>query len=320
MDFKDISTVEAKESGKQQHAVEAFNFVDAGTSILLDAQVQADFPAQTALQAVVHFLQRYGVPPKITFDRDPRFVGSATGGDFPSPLIRFLLCLGIEPHVCPPHRPDQNACVERSHRSYNQECVQVHFPRTREQLREVTQACVTHYHTERPKQALSCGNQPPCVAFPELPNLPPLPQLVDPDAWLPHVHGKQFVRKVRANSTIRIDDGSYYIHMNMVGQYVDLCVDAHQQIFVIWHRKQVRKQVLIKGLQRTFLPSFRAVCGPDGPTSPLRTTSSITSPTGDRDNKAVGKTAHPPFHRHHQTGLWCRESCPRHLSKIQRRG
>jgi len=108
---KDISTVPPAETGKQQHVVEAFNFIDAGTSILLDAQVQADFHAQTALQAVIHFLQRYGLPPKITFDRDPRLVGAATGRDFPSPLVRLLLCLGITPNVCPPHRPDKNDLV-----------------------------------------------------------------------------------------------------------------------------------------------------------------------------------------------------------------
>jgi SepF-like predicted cell division protein (DUF552 family) len=253
MDFKDITTVHKAEVGKQQHLVEALNFLDAGTSLLLDAQVQADFHAQTALQAVIGFLQRYGLPPKITFDRDPRFVGSATGRDFPSPLVRFLLCLGIEPNVCPPHRPDKNAFVERYHRTYNQECIQVHCPHTLEQAREVTKSFMLHYNMERPNQALSCGNQPPRVAFPELKSLPPLPQLVDPDAWLPHVHGKHFVRKVRQNGTVRIAEGSYYIHLDMIGQYVDLCLDAHQQVFVIRQKAQILKQVPIKGLQRRLL-------------------------------------------------------------------
>jgi len=83
-----------------------------------------------ALEAVIHFLQQYGLPPKITFDRDPRFVGGAAGRDFPSPLVRFLLCLGIQPNVYPPHRPDKHAFVERYHRTYNQECVQVYHPQT----------------------------------------------------------------------------------------------------------------------------------------------------------------------------------------------
>lgn len=254
MDFKDISSIPAEPTGKQQHVVEVFNFVDAGTSILLDAQVRPDFHAQTALEAVIRFLQRYGVPCKITFDRDPRFVGGATGRDFPSPLVRFLLCVGIQPHVCPAHRPDKNAFVERYHRTYNQECLQVYHPHTLEQAHEITEAFMHHYNTERPNQALSCGNRPPRVAFPELAHLPPLPKLVDPDAWLVHVHGHHFVRKVRANGTVRIAEGSYYVHMNKIGQYVDLCVDAPRQVFVVSSQQHVLKQVPIKGLQRTLLP------------------------------------------------------------------
>ncbi len=253
MDFKDVSSVPADPAGKQQHVVEAFNFVDAGTSILLDAQVQADFHAQTALEAVIDFLQRYGLPAKITFDRDPRFVGGATGRDFPSPLVRFLLCLGIQPHICPPHRPDKNAFVERYHRTFNQECIQVHRPQTLEQVREITTSFLHHYNTERPNQALSCGNLPPRVAFPTLPSLPALPTSVDPDAWLQHIHGQHFIRKVRQNGTVRIAEGSYYMHLNLIGQYVDLCVDAPGQTFVVWHRQQVFKQVPIKGLQHTLL-------------------------------------------------------------------
>ena len=253
MDFKDASSVQAGPAGKQQHVVEVFNFVDAGTSILLDAQVQADFHAQTVLEGVIHFLQQYGVPPKITFDRDPRFVGGATGRDFPSPLVRFLLCLGIHPNVCPPHRPDKNAFVERYHRTYHQECLQVYRPQTLEQVREVTEAFVLHYNTQRPNQALSCGNQPPQVVFPTLPSLPSLPRMVDPDAWLPQIHGQHFVRKVRQNGTVRLAEGSYYIHMNMIGEYIDLCVNAPEQVFVVWHRQQVLKQVPIKGLQHALL-------------------------------------------------------------------
>jgi hypothetical protein len=65
-----------------------------------------------ALEAVIAFLQKSGRPRQMTFDRDPlRWVGGVSGRDFPSPLRRLLLCLGMRPHVCPPHRPDKNAFV-----------------------------------------------------------------------------------------------------------------------------------------------------------------------------------------------------------------
>ncbi len=93
MDFKDATTVPADPDGKRQHVVEVLNFVDAGTSILLSAQVHADFHAETALLAVMQFLRQYGRPPMMTFDNDPRWVGSYSGRDFPSALCRFLLSL-----------------------------------------------------------------------------------------------------------------------------------------------------------------------------------------------------------------------------------
>jgi integrase-like protein len=140
MDFKDATTVPADPDGKRQHVVEVLNFVDAGTSILLSAQAHADFHAETALEAVVQFLRQYGLPAMLTFDHDPRWVGSSSGRDFPSALRRLLLCLGIVPNVIPPEPPQKNPYVERYHRTYNQECLQVHRPATLSQVREVTAA------------------------------------------------------------------------------------------------------------------------------------------------------------------------------------
>src|SRR5258707_9976101 len=104
--------------------------VDAGTSTALFAQAREDFHEQTAMEAVISFLQTSGRPHRMTFDREPRWVGSVLGRDFPSPLRRLLLCLGITPSVCSPHRPDKNAFVERYHRTYGQECLQLHRPST----------------------------------------------------------------------------------------------------------------------------------------------------------------------------------------------
>ena len=103
---KDVSSVSPDQSpqGKRQHVVEVCNFVDAGTSIALSAQAREDFHEQTALEAVIVFLQKSGRPRQMTFDRDPRWVGGVSGRDFPSPLRRLLLCLGMRPHACPPHR------------------------------------------------------------------------------------------------------------------------------------------------------------------------------------------------------------------------
>ena len=65
------------------------------------------------LEAVVKLFREYGVPQSVTLDRDVRFVGSSAARDFPSALMRLLLCLGVEVIVCPPQRPQEKPFVER---------------------------------------------------------------------------------------------------------------------------------------------------------------------------------------------------------------
>jgi hypothetical protein len=74
VDLKEVSTVPTDlhdPDAKQAHRIETCNFIDAGTSTLLDAQVHEDLHAETAFLAVVAFLQHDGCPRMLTFDRDP---------------------------------------------------------------------------------------------------------------------------------------------------------------------------------------------------------------------------------------------------------
>lgn len=111
LDFKDVSTVARQADGKQQHVVEVLNTIDVGTSTLVDAQARCDFTAETALRAVATIVEQHGLPERVSIDRDPHWVGSQQQRDFPAPLVRFLLCLGVEVTICPPHRPDKNGFV-----------------------------------------------------------------------------------------------------------------------------------------------------------------------------------------------------------------
>ena len=84
--------------------------VDAGTSIALLAQAREDFHEQTAIEAVITFLRRYGCPRQITCDRDPRSRRRGVRPGFPLSAAQAQgTCLGITPQICPPHRPDKNA-------------------------------------------------------------------------------------------------------------------------------------------------------------------------------------------------------------------
>lgn len=248
IDFKDVSSVPAEPEGKRQHSVETLNVIDMGTSLLLDAPLRPDFTAETALQAVAHTLQTVGVPQQITLDRDPRWVGSPHGSDFPSAFLRFTACLGIQMHVCAPHHPQENGFVERYNRTYQQECLTPLRPLTLEQARDVTTAFQQHYNVQRPNQALSCGNQPPRTAFPTLPPLPAVPAMVDPDGWLLKLDGLHLERKVDAHGMVSVDLKHYYVSTQLVGQHVGLHLDATTRCLQVLHEQQPFKSLPLRGL------------------------------------------------------------------------
>jgi hypothetical protein len=110
IDFKDASTVAIEPSGKQQHVVEVLDVVDIGSSQLLEAEVRADFHAQTVLATLADIFQRRGLPVQLTCDRDPRWVASPQGSVFPNAFRRMLSCLGVERHDLPAPAP-RSECV-----------------------------------------------------------------------------------------------------------------------------------------------------------------------------------------------------------------
>jgi hypothetical protein len=254
IDFKDVTTVTVANDDKHLHLVETLDVVDSGTSILIDNPARPDFNAETALEALVAILRQQGCPQKITFDRDPRFVGSWSADDFPSPLMRLLLCLGIEPEVCPPQRPDKNAFVERYHRSYEEEAIQTYLPTTLLEVQDMNHDYRHHYNYQRPNQARSCGNQPPRQAVPDLPPLPPVPEIVDPTRWLEALHGQTFKRRVDAAGTIRLDKHRYYISRDRHKQTVLLQIDASQRQVNVLVEGEVIKTLPLKGLTQQPLP------------------------------------------------------------------
>ena len=255
IDFKDVTTVRRpEETDKQQHFVETLNVVDTGTSILVDNPARLDFNAETTIRALTTVLQTVGCPRQITFDRDTRFMASASTGDFPAPFVRFLACLGIIPDVCPPQRPDLNCYVERYNKTYKYETIFIYRPETYEQVIDMNLDEKYYYNYQRPNQARSCGNRPSRLAFPNLPALPPVPEMVDPDRWLETVDGELFTRRVNAAGTVQVDKYKYYIGRAYHGRTVVLQVDAVNKQFNVELAKKPLKTIPIKGLEHGQMP------------------------------------------------------------------
>jgi transposase InsO family protein len=248
LDFKDASTVPAAVEGKRQHVVEVLNTVDMGTSVLVEAQVRADFNAETTLAEVASLVRTHGCPKLLTFDRDVRFVSSPHGSDFPSALVRFCHCLGVAVRICDPHHPQHNGYVERYHRSYQAECLAVQRPATLEEVRAVTEQFAQHYNFQRPHQGLSCGNRPPRVAFPSLPELPAVPDVVNPDGWLQVSDGLHVVRTVNRHGTVSIDLKDYSVGQAKAGQRIVLHVSAKERAWLVIGGTKLLKTLPLKGL------------------------------------------------------------------------
>lgn len=193
-------------------------------------------------------LRLHGCPRAIRFDRDSRFIGSWSSGKFPSAFMRSLMCLDIGLQICPPQRPDKNPFIARYHRSYKYECLLRECPETLSQAQAVTLVYQIHYNMERPNQAVTCGNQPPRLAFPDLPALPPLPEQVDPDHWLQKIDGQFYKRRIQANGSVQVGKQFYYIRQKLKGQLVLLKTDALARQFQVLLDGQPIKQVAIKGL------------------------------------------------------------------------
>lgn len=107
-----------------------------------------------------------------------------------------------------------------------------------------------YYNYQRPNQAKSCGNQPPRLAFPSLPTLPPLPTVINPDRWLETVDGQLFTRRVNAAGSVQVDKQKYYIGQAYRGRMVVLQVDALNQQFKVELVNTLLKTVPIKELEQ----------------------------------------------------------------------
>jgi hypothetical protein len=88
------------------------------------------------------------------------------------------------------------------------------------------------------------------VAFPELPALPRVPEVVNADAWLAQVDGQHLVRLVNRQGCIKVDLRTYYVSRKLAGQPVTLRLNAAEQCLqvVYPHPPLTRDSFPLKGL------------------------------------------------------------------------
>ena len=114
------------------------------------------FTRRPRLPAVVHFLTRYGCPPRMTFDRDTRLRSAVTACAIsPQHSVAFGSAWAFSPTSAQSYDPTKipmwSGCTARSTRNGGL----VRLPTTLGEVREATKGFLWHYNQERPQEANS---------------------------------------------------------------------------------------------------------------------------------------------------------------------
>jgi len=234
--------------GPEEGSLEFMIVVDKGTSRVVYIEGSSGYRAESALDAVIRLFAAHGIPKRLRFDRDPRLWGSWTRDSFPSPLVRLLHALNVEPLVCPPRHPDKKPMVERCIGTLKHEWLARYAPTTFAEAHALLDAFILYHNLLRPHQGAACQNHIPDDAFPNLPALPALPTHVTPDRWLKPEDKRVYRRRVSASGSIQVDRHVYYIGQAFAGALVLVHLDASDAHFHIALNGEVIRHLPIQGL------------------------------------------------------------------------
>ncbi|WP_201367519.1 DDE-type integrase/transposase/recombinase, partial [Dictyobacter formicarum] len=155
--------------------------------------------------------------------------------------------------------PEQNAYVERFHRTLKQECLQVERPSTAGQTQQALTTFETFYNHERPHQGRALLDRPPAERLRETSSLPALPTAVDPLAWLHHEPQQVFRRRVDAAGRIKLDLKRYYVGKAWRGQLITVHLNAAEATLVLWGEGQILKVLPVPAWSKGAL-RLRSMC------------------------------------------------------------
>ena len=70
-----------------------------------------------------------------------------------------------------------------------------------------------------------------------------MPERVDPDGWLHHIHGQGFARRIGSDGCVEVDREPYDIKQALAGKPVVLFVNAPEKRFEVYFEATLIKQV-----------------------------------------------------------------------------
>lgn len=116
-------------------------------------------------QALRLAFSKWGLPLEVQTDNDGEFV-NPNDPTFPSPFTLWLVGLGVTHVLSRPHRPTDQAQVERNHRSQGDFVWKDQTFERVEQLQQALDQQCDRYNQAYPSQAAHCHGFPPLSVFP----------------------------------------------------------------------------------------------------------------------------------------------------------
>lgn len=228
--------------------VKPFIVCDKWTSTPLAAIVHADRdPHHQKVQMTFRQVQQdlrtvfsqWGLPDQLQLDRDPLLVGS-TRLEWPGTLLLWLVGLDITPLINRPHRPTDNAQVERGNRTWDEHVCIGAKPQTLIQLQATTDQAWRDRRESLPSRNPHCHGLPPLQAHPELAQ-PRRPYTPNQEADLfqmarvyTYLSQWEWERKVDTYGCISMAHLNRRMGDTFIGQIVKVRFDPQTHEFVAW--------------------------------------------------------------------------------------
>ena len=133
-----------------------FNVLDEGVREALAIEIDTSLRAERVIRVLEQLKEWRGLPEAIRCDNGPEYTAQS--------VVDWCRQHGIELRYIQPGKPNQNAYIERFNRTYRREVLDACLFASLADVRAETEAWLTTYNTERPRDSL--GEVPPLTFLP----------------------------------------------------------------------------------------------------------------------------------------------------------
>jgi putative transposase len=132
------------------------NVIDESNREGLAIEIGTSIPSARVIRVLDDLIRLYGRPTRVRVDNGPELTAEA--------FVEWCKAQRIGIGYIQPGKPDQNAFIERFNRTFREEVLDAYLFDSLEQVREITEAWLATYNTERPHDSL--GRMPPLMFLP----------------------------------------------------------------------------------------------------------------------------------------------------------